>query len=942
MLPHSNGSEGSHQQQDPDDGEMHEAAAAAMGTDHGRGRRSRAGAGGRLRDLLQQEAKDLRTLEAEADQETEALAEASKAKRKTALQDDLSKQQQVEFMLGCDSCSFDQQAGCSACRIKPIAWRPMARWQPDAGRVQVELPEAPTFRPTAEEFADPFGYIMAVYDEIARQHGICKIIPPEGWTPPDAAALLQGLQFAAQRQFVSHLCMRAAPPVAAAAAAAAAAAGMEQQDAEGRHSQLPWDSASEQERLQLLLGQDSALLAQLDALAEAGPGAAASPAAGRDAAAGAAADASEQHPSIEQIEAELGSCLAVSGWRCEQQGLYSLQYMHSGAPQVWYAVPGQAGEAFEVAVADCLPQLAAADPLLLARQPVAVSPNELSARGLPVSRLVQEPGSFVLALPGAFTCSVATGFCAAEGLGLAPWDWLGHGCDAARKARLQGRRAAFSMEQLLVALVSAAKQVAAAHGLGGGEPEEEQQEHAEAVAAAAMAALQARLARQERRAARQAAAAAAAEAQAATAAAAAAAATEGVESADAAPADSAAEAAAAKPAAADGDPADPAAAAAAAEEEEAEAEEAKTPTAAAAAKAGKSPQAGSAKRSSKAAAKPAAAEEDLQQDAAAAAAGQAAAADGAVAAAAADDGQQLGTSEAAAAAGSGHQQLAAAAADDVPSDAEDSEDELLLGWLDGVAAGAAAAAGGRFDPRIDLESSNSELGSGSGEDDDEAAGQPAAAATAGAGADAAAEGENQQQQQGEAAASWCERWAAGVKQRSVAKSALMAAAGELVLRIEEEQGRQQAALLFGVGREQRMHGSPQLQDAAGCHTDTAGCVCELCQCDLWLSAVVSSEAPGRTVCPEHAAALAATPASCSLLFRHSIVELQRLVFEAAVLFPAVEGYIKAAQQRPRQRPWMRVKSLGPLDAEAGQGLAAPRCPELKPGGREPATPVAGG
>lgn len=138
-----------------------------------------------------------------------------------------------------------------------------------------------------------------------------------------------------------------------------------------------------------------------------------------------------------------------------------------------------------------------------------------------------------------------------------------------------------------------------------------------------------------------------------------------------------------------------------------------------------------------------------------------------------------------------------------------------------------------------------------------------------------------------------------------------------------------------------MHGSPQLPDAAGCHTDTSGCVCEACQCDLWLSAVVSSEAPGRTVCPEHSAALAATPASCSLLFRHSLEELQRLVLEAAVLFPAVEGYIKAAQQRLRQRPWMRVKSLGPL-AEAGQGLAAPRCPELKPGGREPATPVAGG
>jgi hypothetical protein len=60
-----------------------------------------------------------------------------------------------------------------------------------------------------------------------------------------------------------------------------------------------------------------------------------------------------------------------------------------------------------------------------------------------------------------------------------------------------------------------------------------------------------------------------------------------------------------------------------------------------------------------------------------------------------------------------------------------------------------------------------------------------------------------------------------------------------------------------------------------------------------------------------------------------------------VLFPGVEQYIKAAQQRLRQRPWMRVKSLGPI-SEAGEGLPLPRCPELKPGGREPATPVAGG
>jgi hypothetical protein len=60
----------------------------------------------------------------------------------------------------------------------------------------------------------------------------------------------------------------------------------------------------------------------------------------------------------------------------------------------------------------------------------------------------------VLALPGAYTCSIATGFSVSEGVALGPWDWLGHGADACRKARLQQRRAAFSMDQLLVTLVS--------------------------------------------------------------------------------------------------------------------------------------------------------------------------------------------------------------------------------------------------------------------------------------------------------------------------------------------------------------------------------------------------------------------------------------------------------------------------------------------------------
>jgi histone demethylase JARID1 len=44
------------------------------------------------------------------------------------------------------------------------------------------LQEAPTYRPTEEEWKEPFEYIKKISPE-ARKYGLCKVIPPESWNP---------------------------------------------------------------------------------------------------------------------------------------------------------------------------------------------------------------------------------------------------------------------------------------------------------------------------------------------------------------------------------------------------------------------------------------------------------------------------------------------------------------------------------------------------------------------------------------------------------------------------------------------------------------------------------------------------------------------------------------------------------------------------------------
>lgn len=84
-----------------------------------------------------------------------------------------------------------------------------------------DVPAAPVYYPTPEEFQDPLSYISKIRPE-AEKYGICRIVPPAGcWDPPfvlgagasaaagarDAAGR-DSFRFFARKQYTSHLTMR--------------------------------------------------------------------------------------------------------------------------------------------------------------------------------------------------------------------------------------------------------------------------------------------------------------------------------------------------------------------------------------------------------------------------------------------------------------------------------------------------------------------------------------------------------------------------------------------------------------------------------------------------------------------------------------------------------------------------------------------------------------
>ena len=95
-----------------------------------------------------------------------------------------------------------------------------------------------------------------------------------------------------------------------------------------------------------------------------------------------------------------------------------------GEPKTWYGVPGKSAEDFERVMKEAAPELFEAQPDLLHQLVTIISPNALTAKGVPVVRTNQYAGEFVITFPRSYHAGFNHGYNLAEAVNFATADWV--------------------------------------------------------------------------------------------------------------------------------------------------------------------------------------------------------------------------------------------------------------------------------------------------------------------------------------------------------------------------------------------------------------------------------------------------------------------------------------------------------------------------------------
>lgn len=144
----------------------------------------------------------------------------------------------------------------------------------------------------------------------------------------------------------------------------------------------------------------------------------------------------------------VGMCFSTFCWHNEDHWTYSISYLHHGEPKTWYGVPGTQAENFERSMKRLAPNLFESQPDLLHQLVTICNPSSLIEDKVPVHRVNQYAGEFVVTFPRAYHTGFNQGLNFAEAVNFAPADWLRLGRNCMDHYSLLRRYPVFSHDEL--------------------------------------------------------------------------------------------------------------------------------------------------------------------------------------------------------------------------------------------------------------------------------------------------------------------------------------------------------------------------------------------------------------------------------------------------------------------------------------------------------------
>ncbi|KAK6464176.1 JmjC domain, hydroxylase-domain-containing protein [Scheffersomyces coipomensis] len=153
-------------------------------------------------------------------------------------------------------------------------------------------------------------------------------------------------------------------------------------------------------------------------------------------------------PGVNDAYLYAGLWKATFAWHLEDQDLYSINYLHFGAPKQWYSIPQSERERFFDIMQDTFHDEYKNCPEFLRHKTFLVSPAFLAKHGITVNKIVHNEGEFMITYPYGYHAGFNYGYNLAESVNFALDDWFPIG-KASQKCECISDAVAINIEQIV-------------------------------------------------------------------------------------------------------------------------------------------------------------------------------------------------------------------------------------------------------------------------------------------------------------------------------------------------------------------------------------------------------------------------------------------------------------------------------------------------------------